>query len=189
MPCQPTLDEEKAMSTTAHTLAEMAKALNQPAVAVSGLQNRFELPAFEGAGYSDAYLAFLKAVICLRTLGIAEDRLLGLWLLEKKLLQLFHEDSAGSRTWFLDSCGAITRRDHRLLLSNYDIGIAVPAHAIQLGLNFAATLPELFAGKEMGEDALRVLNDIIPLQTAIRADVAAELPHLRETVKWAARLP
>jgi len=29
-------------------------------------------------------------------------------------------------------------------------------------LNFATDLPELFAGKEMGEDALRVLNDIIP---------------------------
>ena len=41
----------------------------------------------------------------------------------------------------------------------------------------------------MGEDALRVLNDIIPLQAAIRADVAAELSHLRETAKWAARLP
>jgi hypothetical protein len=167
----------------------ITKRLNRPAVVVSGLQNRFELPAFEGAAYSDAYLAFLKTLVCLRTIGIAEDRLLRLWHLEKKLLQLLHVDSTGSKTWFLDSCGAITRRDRRLLLSNYDIGIAVPAHAIQLGLNFAATLPELFAGKEMGEDALRVLNDIIPLQTAIRADVAAELPHLRETVKWAARLP
>ena len=171
------------MSTAPHTLADIAQRLNRPAVVISGLQNRFELPAFEGASYSDAYLAFL------RTLGIAEDRLLRLWVLEKKLLQLLHVDSTGSKTWFLDSCGAITRRDRRLLLSNYDIGIAVPAHALQLGLNFAATLPELFAGKEMGEDALRVLNDIIPLQTAIRADVAAELPHLRETVKWAARLP
>ncbi len=54
---------------------------------------------------------------------------------------------------------------------------------MQLGLNFAADLPELFAGKEMGEDALRVLNEIIPLQNAIRADVAAELPHLRETAR------
>jgi hypothetical protein len=78
--------------------------------------------------------------------------------------------------------------DRRLLLSNYDVGISVPAHALQLGLNFAASLPELFVGKEMGKDALRVLNDIIPLQAAIRADVAAELPHLRETAKWAARL-
>jgi len=52
----------------------------------------------------------------------------------------------------------------------------------------AADLPELFASKEMGEDALWVLNEIIPLQNSIRADVVAELPHLRETAKWAARL-
>jgi len=56
-------------STSAHTLAEMAARLNRPAVVVSGLQNRFELPAFEGAGYSDAYLAFLKTLVFLRTLG------------------------------------------------------------------------------------------------------------------------
>jgi hypothetical protein len=176
------------MSTVPHTLADIAKRLNRPVVVMSGLQARFELPAFEGAGYSDAYLAFIRILVQLRTLGIAEERLLRLWHLEKKVLQLLHVDSAGSKTWFLDSCGIITRRDQRLLLSNYDIGIAVPAHAIQLGLNFAEKLPELFAGKEMGEDALRVLNEIIPLQAAIRADVAAELPHLRETVKWAARL-
>ena len=128
-------------------------------------------------------------MIFLRTLGIAEERLLRLWHFEKKLHQLLHVDSTGSKTWFLDSCGAITRRGRRLLLSNYDIGIAVPSHALQLGLNFAATLPELFGGAEMGEDALRVLNEYIALHAGIRADVAAELPNLRETAKWAARLP
>jgi hypothetical protein len=170
------------------TLADIAKALNRPAVVISGLQSRFGLPGSDGAGYSDAYLAFLRSVVYLRALGIAEDRLLRLWHLEKKLLQLLHVDSTGSKTWFLDSCGAITRRDHRLLLTNYDMGIAVPSRALQLGLNFAADLPELFGGKEMGEDGLRVLNEIIPLQNSIRADVATELPHLRETAKWAARL-
>lgn len=170
-----------------HAFADIAKALNRPAVVVSGIQGRFDLPAADGDGYSDAYLALLRTVVYLRTLGISEERLLRLWHLEKKLLQLLHVDSAGSKTWFLDSCGTITRRDRRLLLTNYDIGIAVPAHAIQLGLNFAETTRELFAGKEMGEDALRVLNDIIPLQAAIRADVAAEIPRLRETVKWAVR--
>ena len=182
------MSDNPTFSTAPHTLADIAQRLNRPAVVISGLQNRFELPAFEGASYSDAYLAFLRTLVFLRTLGIAEDRLLRLWVLEKKLLQLLHVDSTGSTTWFLDSCGAITRRDRRLLLSNYDIGVPLPAKEVQLGLNFAEKLPELFAGKEMGEDALRVLNDIIPLQTAIRADVAAELPHLRETVKWAARL-
>ena len=153
-----------------HTLADIAQALNRPAVVTSGLQNRFELPPADGAGYTDAYLAFLRTLVHLRTLGIAEDRLLRLWHLEKKLLQLLHVDSTGSKTWFLDSCGAITRRDRRLLLTNYDIGIAVPAHALQLGLNFAEKTRELFAGKEMGEDAFRVLNDIIPLQTAIEPE-------------------
>jgi len=176
------------MSATAHALADMSKALNRPTVVITSLQHRFELPSFGDAAYSDAYLAFLRTLIYLRALGIAEDRLLRLWRLEKKLLQLLHVDSTGSKTWFLDSCGAITGRDRRLLLTNYDIGIAVPAHALQLGLNFAEKTRELFAGKEMGEDALRVLNDIIPLQAGIRADVAAELPHLRQTVKWAARL-
>jgi hypothetical protein len=176
------------LSTATHTLADIAKRLNRPGVVISGLQNRFELPAFEGAGYSDAYLALLKTLGYLRTIGIAEDRLLRLWHLEKKLLQLLHVDSTGSKTWFLDSCGAITHRDRRLLLTNYDIGIAVPARALQLSLNFETAPPELFAGKEMGEDALRVLNEIIPLQAAIRADLAAELPHLRETAKWAACL-
>lgn len=44
------------------TLGDMAKTLNRPAVVISGIQNRFELPAFEGAGYSDAYLALLRTV-------------------------------------------------------------------------------------------------------------------------------
>jgi hypothetical protein len=44
-------------------LADIAKALNRPAVVISGLQSRFELPAPDGAGYSDAYLAFLRTVV------------------------------------------------------------------------------------------------------------------------------
>jgi len=177
------------MSATTHTLADLAKALNRPVVVITSFQHRFELPSFGAVGYSDAYLAFLRTVVYLRAFSIAEDRLLRLWQFEKKLLQLLHVDSTGSKTWFLDSCGAITGRDRRLLLSNYDIGIAVPARALQLGLNFDQKPPELFAGKEMGEDALRILNDIIPLQADICADVAAELPHLRQTIKWASRLP
>ncbi len=177
------------MSATVHTLADIAAALNRPVVIITSLQHRFELPSFGDAGYSEAYLAFLRTLVSLRAIGIAEDRLLRLWHFEKKLLQLLHVDSTGSKTWFLDACGAITRRDRRLLLTNYDIGIAVPSRALQLGLNFAEKPPELFGGPEMGEDSLKVLNEIIPLQAGIRADIAAELPHLRRTVKWAARLP
>jgi len=176
------------MSPIAHTLADMANALNRPAVVITSLQHRFELPSFGGAAYSNTYLAFLRTLVSLRALAISEDRLLDLWHLEKKLLQLIHIDSTGSKTWFLDSCGAITRRERRLLLSNFDIGVPLPSHELQLGLDFAETTRELFAGTEMGEDAIRVLNKIIPLQTAILTDIAAELPHLRQTAKWAARL-
>jgi hypothetical protein len=170
------------------TLGDMAKALNRPAVVISSILNRFELPAFE-AGYADNYLAFLRTVVYLRTLGIAEDRLLRLWHIEKKLLQLLHVDSAGSKTWFLDACGRTTHRQRRLLLSNHDLGVPVPAKELQLGLNFSETLPELFAGTDMGEDALRVLNEYIILYGRIRSDAAAELPHTRAAANWAARLP
>lgn len=176
------------MTTPAHTLADMATALNRPVIVITSLQHRFELPSFSSEGYSTAYLAFLRTLLCLRALAIADDRVLELWNLEKKLLQLIHADSTGSKTWFLDCCGRTNNLARRLLLTNYDIGIAVPSHAIQLGLDFEQGAPELFAGTEMGEDALRVLNKIIPLQTGIRADIATELPHLRHTVKWAARM-
>ncbi len=176
------------MSATSLTFAQLAEALHRPAVVITSLQHRFELPTLAVTGYSKAYVAFLQTLLSLRALAISEDRILDLWKLEKKLLQLIHVDSTGSKTWFLDSCGRTDHLNRRLLLSNYDIGIAVPAHSIQLGLDFAQRSPELFAGTEMGEDAIRVLNKIIPLQASIRSDVAAELPHLRQTVRWAARL-
>ena len=144
-----------------HTLGDMAKALNRPAVYLSGLQARFELPLLEGAAYSDAYLAFIRTVVYLRALFISEEALRDLWHIEKKLLALLHADSTGSPTWFLDACGQTAHRNRRLLLTNFDMGVKVPAKMVQLGLDFSGQLPELFAGKEMGEDALRVLNDYL----------------------------
>lgn len=171
-----------------HALAEITKALNRPAVYLSGLQSRFELPVLEGGGYSDAYQTFLQTVVHLRTLGIAEDMQRELWDFEKKLLQLLHADTTGSPTWFLDSCGATTNPKQRLLLTNHDVGVVVHGTGLQLGLNFAETTPELFAGKEMGEDALRVLQDYRKLYGRIYADIKTEIPHVREAVAWARRL-
>jgi hypothetical protein len=168
-----------------HSLGDMALALNRSTVYLTGLQRRFELPAFEGTAYPPAYLAFLRGVINLRTFDIAEENLRDLWRLEKKLLQLVHVDSAGSRTWFLDSCGATTHRERRLLLTNHDLGVSLNGSEVQTGLNFANSLPELFVGKEMGEDALRVLRESLKIRTRILADIAAELPRVRAAVKWA----
>ena len=81
-----------------HTFADLAKALNRSMVYLSGLQSRFDIPTFDGAGYSEAYLAFLQTVVHLRTLSIAEETLRDLWHIEKKLLVLLHADSTGSPT-------------------------------------------------------------------------------------------
>ena len=170
-----------------HTLTEMAKVLNRPALEVRRLQSRFALPAFDGAGYSEAYLAFLRTVVHLRRLSVSEESLRELWHTEKKLLELLHADSSDSPTWFLDSCRATARQRHRLLLTNFDLGGEAPGE-IQFGLNFSASTPELFAGKEMGEDALRVLNDYRKLHARIRAGVKAELPQVRAAAAWAKRV-
>ena len=170
------------------SLGEISKSLSRAAVYVSGLQTRFELPVLEGAAYSNAYLDFLRALVTLRRLNISEELLRDLWHLEKKLLQLLHVDSTGSPTWFLDSCGATTHPERRLLLTNHDLGIPLTGSEVQTGLNFANSLPELFAGKEMGEDALRVLRECLKLRARILAEIAAELPHVRSAFKWATPL-
>jgi hypothetical protein len=171
-----------------HTFADLAKALNRSTVYISGLQSRFELPTFDGAGYSEAYLALVQTVVHLRILSIAEETLRDLWHLEKKLLHLLHADSSGSPTWFLDSCGASTSPKRRLLLTNYDMGVEVHGKDLQLGLNFTVSAPELFAGDQMGEDTLRVLNDYRKLHARIRAGVKAEVPHVRAATGWAKRV-
>jgi hypothetical protein len=109
----------------------------------------------------------------------------GTW---KKLLQLLHADSTGSPTWFLDSCGATTHPKRRLLLTNYDVGVEIHGGSVQLGLNFAKKTPELFAGQEMGEDTLRVLDEYRKLFSRIRSDVRAELPRVRTASAWARRI-
>jgi hypothetical protein len=39
----------------------------------------------------------------------------------------------------------------------------------------------------MGEDALRVLDECLKLERSILNDVRAEMPHVHEAAKWAAR--
>ena len=74
------------------------------------------------------------------------------------------------------------------MLSNFDLGIPLAAREVQTGLDFSDRLPELFEGKAMGEDALRVLDECLMLRAKIMSDIRAELPHDREAVKWARHL-
>ena len=118
-------------------------------------------------------------------LGIPEDTLVHLWTLERKLMQLLHADSTGSPTSFLDACGGMGNRDHRLLLSNFDIGTFLSPGAIQLGLNFAdkKSTPELFSAPEMGEDAIAVLRQYLPLHQQILQDIRQEGPVLQAALR------
>ena len=165
----------------------MAKALNRSPVYLHGLQTRFDLPVFKGAGYLAPYLAFLCAVVYLRVLNVSEELLRELWCLEKKLLRLLHMDSADSKTWFLDSCGQTKHSRRRLLVSNSDLGVELPSRTLQPALNFATKEPELFAGREMGENALRVLEKYLKLYARIQVDLAAEVPLVRSAARWALR--
>jgi hypothetical protein len=170
-----------------YTLAQLAKNLNRSLVYVSGLQARFELPVFEGAAYSEAYLVFLQSLVNLRTLSIAEETLRDLWHIEKKLMQLLQADTS-SPTWFLDSCGVSARSKRRLLLTNYKLGSEIQTRGVQLGLHFTKAKVELFAGHEMGEDALRVLEEYDKLHTRILTEVKTETPTLRDALAWAKKL-
>ncbi len=68
------------------------------------------------------------------------------------------------------------------------MGFDLLSRAVQLGLNFAVASPELFAGNEMGEDALRVLDQYLKLYTRIQADVAAEVALVRGAVRWGQKM-
>ena len=171
-----------------NTLGDMAKSLNRSALYLHGLQGRFELPVYDGAGYSDAYLALLRTIVFLRMLNVSADSLIDLWHLEKKLLQLLHVDSTGSPTWYLDSCGQMDHVRRRLLLTNHDTGIMLTAKNVQLGLNFGKALPELFTGTDMGEDALRVAREYVKLYTRIQADVNDEICLTRAATRWSSRM-
>jgi hypothetical protein len=80
-------------------------------------------------------------------LGVTEETLREFWAVERKLIEVLHLDPLSSPTWMVDACAYPSDPDRRLLLSNIDLGFPLPATDLQIGLNFAASSPELFAGK------------------------------------------
>ncbi|MDD5706945.1 MAG: hypothetical protein PHR35_13565 [Kiritimatiellae bacterium] len=149
---------------------------------IQDIQKRFELPVLKGAGYSDSYAVFLRTIIHLRLFGIAFDQLKHLWKLEWAIMRLLHADSTGLPTWFLGSCTVTTQLSSRLLLSRFDIGVALPSGSIQLGLDFAppTKTSDLFTSTEMGEDVLYTINLYLK-EHALRA----ELPTVQSAIRHA----
>jgi hypothetical protein len=164
------------------SMKQMAERLGRPAVWIAGVQKRFGLPVLES--YSEGYEAFVRKIMHLRVLGVSEESLREFWAVERKLIEVLHLDPQSSPTWMVDACSVAADPDRRLLLSNIDLGFILPATELQVGLNFAASTPELFAGREMGEDALRLISDYRTRLTALRTSVRFESKILSEALKW-----
>jgi len=160
----------------------VAEGLGRPAVWIAGVQKRFGLPVLES--YPEGYESFLRKIVHLRVLGVSEETLREFWAVERKLIEVLHLDPQSSPTWMVDACAVPADPDRRLLLSNIDLGFILPATELQIGLNFAASTPELFAGRDMGEDALRQISDYRTRLNAIRSTVASESCILRAALKW-----
>jgi len=168
------------------SIKELTTSLGRPAVWISGVQKRFGLPVLEM--YSEGYEAFLRKIVHLRVLGVSEESLRDFWAVERTLIEVLHLDPMCSPTWMVDACAYPSDPNRRLLLSNIDLGFILPATELQIGLNFATSSPELFAGKEMGEDALKVLQDYRTRLAAIRLSVGSELSVLKGAIKWGREL-
>jgi hypothetical protein len=167
-------------------MKEIAERLGRPAVWISGIQKRFRLPVLEC--YSEGYESFLRKIVHLRVLGVSEESLREFWAVERKLIEVLHLDPQSSPTWMVDACSVSPNPERRLLLSNIDLGFPLPATDLQIGLDFSISSPELFAGKEMGEDALRLISDYRTRLTGIFLSVASESRILRDALKWGKEL-
>lgn len=197
------------------SVKNLADRLGRPTVWVSGVQKRFGLQVLES--YSEGYEEFLRKILHLRVLGVSEETLREFWAVERKLVEVLHLDPQSSPTWMVDACAYPSDPDRRLLLSNIDLGFdgtllpqsratpsglpsevfraasqaawfPQPVNAVQIGLNFATSTPELFARRDMGEDALRLISDYRSRLAVIRSTVASESRILRSALKWGKEL-
>ena len=154
---------------------------------VGAILNRLGMTgdAFGSERMYPSLLAATRQVVYLRIAGVAMATVVKLWETERKLIELLHGDSHGSETWMLDGWAESGKRRQRLFLSRYAIGADLDSLAVQPGLNFSGGSPELFAGSEMGEDALRVLKQYTELYGRLNKLLGRVQPLLQETARWA----
>jgi hypothetical protein len=147
------------------------------------MRKRFGLPVLED--YPECYDAFLRKVRDLRNLGVSEEKLGDLWDLERKLIDILHLDLGGGELSLIEGCSAEADPDRRLLLSNAELGVPLMARDLQAGLDFQLRPRELFEGRAMGEDALRILREYRGLLQEIRGTVSRESKVLKGSLQWA----
>jgi len=161
---------------------KLTEKLGRPALWISRMRKRFGLPVLEQ--YPECYEAFLMKVRDLRNLGVSEEKLGALWDVERKIIAILHLDLGGGELSLIEGCTVEADPDHRLLLSNADLGVPLMALDLQAGLDFQVRPPELFEGKEMGEDALRLLREYRKLLKEIMETVARERNVLKDSLRW-----
>jgi hypothetical protein len=150
------------------------------------MRKRFGLPVLED--YPECYEAFLRKVRDLRNLGVSEEKIGELWDLERKIIEILHLDLGGGELSLIQGCSVEADPERRLLLSNADLGVPLMAQDVQTGLDFQSRPKELFEGRAMGEDVLRLLGEYRGLLQEIRGTVAMESRVLKNSLQWAKSL-
>ncbi|MCH7228747.1 hypothetical protein [Haloferula sp. A504] len=168
-----------------YSLSEIAELLGRDRAALLGWVKRFDLPGFQGRGYPECYLSFLRSIAYLRLAQVTEKQIHELWTVELKLMALLHADSLGSPTWMIDGHDHPGHEERRLFLSRFDLGADVSAAAVQPGLDFSESEVELFGGQEMGEDALRLQASYRELVGPLRSKLSEQAPILTAAGRWA----
>lgn len=146
------------------------------------MRKRFGLPVMED--YPEYYVAFMRKVRDLRNLGVSEENLVQLWDVERKLIAILNLDLGGGELSLIEGCTAEADPKHRLLLSNADLGVPLVAQEVQAGLDFQQRPRELFEGRDMGEDALRLLGEYRLLLQEVMGNMTSERNVLKETLRW-----
>jgi hypothetical protein len=168
------------------TTTELIERLGRPALWITRMRKRFGLPILEE--YPECYVAFLRKIRDLRNLGVSEEKLGDLWDLERKLIAILHLDLGGGELSLIEGCSVEADPDHRLLLSNADLGVPLLARDVQAGLDFQSRPQELFDGQAMGEDALRLLGEYRNLLKDVRELVGRERSVLKDSLRLAKSL-
>ena len=163
-------------------LSQLSERLGRPALWIARMRKRFGLPVLEE--YPKYYEAFLRKVRDLLYLGVSEEKIGELWDIERKLIAILLLDLGVAELSLIEGCSVEADLEHRLLLSNADLGVPLMARDVQPGLDFQKRPSELFEGKEMGEDALRLLGKYRHLLLEVREIVARENRVLKSSLQW-----
>ena len=166
-------------------MKDLAKEVGRSVPSVMLIQKKYGLSVFKN--YAPGYVVMLKKVIYLSILSVTVTDVKALLKSETRLLELLKVDSLNeSPDWYEALCSMKAGRS-RLLISGYDIGMAVAGNAVQFGLDFKERAKELFEDSEMGADALQGLRRYAQVVGKVRPHIAGEVGLVRDAAKWCRR--